>query len=105
MIDKLLEFYNEEPGDPFNSYAIALEYAKTDTNQAIQWFRKLLTGFPDYLPAYYHAAALFADLGYVEEAEETYKRGISLASEQPNLKPLQELQRAYRGFRDEMDDL
>ncbi len=104
MIDKLLEFYKEDPADPFNSYALALAYLKTDTSRALDWFRVLLREHPGYLPVYYQAAGVLAEAGYTEEAEAVYKKGIELAGAQQNTRTMQELQRAYRSFLDELED-
>lgn len=104
MLDKLLEFYREDPSDPFNVYALALEYAKRDQSKALTFFRALLKDHPDYLPAYYQAAQFFNDAGFETEADDVYKAGISLATAQRNVKTMQELQRAYRSFLDEQED-
>ncbi|GAB3182015.1 tetratricopeptide repeat protein [Telluribacter humicola] len=104
LLKNLLEFYNEDPHDPFNIYALALEYKKSDIGKSEALFRKLLAEHPDYLPAYYHAAQLFAESGKSEEAHATYKTGIKLAQQQANTKTHQELVRAYRMFQDEEEE-
>ncbi|WP_428660308.1 tetratricopeptide repeat protein [Runella sp.] len=97
----LLQFFEEDPNDPFNSYALAMEYQQSDVTKAAEFFRLLLDKHPDYLPTYYHAAALFAELEQLEYAEQLYQKGMQLALSQQNTKTYQELQRAYRGFQDE----
>lgn len=97
----LLQFFEEDPNDPFNAYALAMEYQQSDVTKAAHYFQLLLEKHPDYLPTYYHAAALFAELEYLEQAELVYQKGMQLALSQQNTKTYQELQRAYRSFQDE----
>jgi tetratricopeptide (TPR) repeat protein len=104
LLESLLSFYEEEPQDPFNIYALALEYQKSDLRQATLFFDKLLTEHPGYLPTYYHAAEFFTQLEIFEKAEEIYQKGIDLALLQKNTKTHQELVRSYRSFLDELDD-
>jgi Tfp pilus assembly protein PilF len=104
LLQSLLQFYEEDPNDPFNTYALALEYSKSDLARAETLFRKLLTEHPKYLPAYYHAARLLADRGKVEEAASTYQKGMALAKELGNAKIQRELTGAYQLFMDEQED-
>lgn len=97
----LLQFFEEDSQDPFNAYALAMEYQQSDVTKAAEYFQLLLEKQPDYLPTYYHAAALFAELDQLELAEQLYQKGMQLALSQQNTKTYQELQRAYRGFQDE----
>jgi Tfp pilus assembly protein PilF len=104
LLQNLLVFYEEDPNDPFNIYALALEYMKMDNGQAEKYFNKLLEEHPDYLATYYPAAAFFAELDRIEKAELIYQQGIDLALLNNNTKTHQELLRAYRSFLDELDD-
>lgn len=104
LLDNLLSFYEDDPRDPFNVYAVALEYAKTDAVQAQRFYDLLLTEHPDYLAGYYQAAAFFAGLDNTMKADKIYQEGIELALRQNNLKTHQELTRAYRGFLDELEE-
>ncbi|QRR00511.1 tetratricopeptide repeat protein [Dyadobacter sandarakinus] len=104
LFENLLGFYEDDPADPFNVYALALEYTKSEPAKAAHFFNKLLTEHPTYLPAYYHAGALFAEMEQIEKAENIYQKGIELAITQQNTKAHQELLRAYRNFLDELDD-
>lgn len=103
LLESLLTFYEEDPADPFNLYALALEYSKTDSVEARRYFEKLLEQHPDYLPTYYHAGELFTQLEDFERADEIYKNGISVALKQGNNKTHQELLRAHRNLMDEME--
>jgi len=104
LLKNLLSFYEEDPDDPFNVYALALEYSKSDTVKAAGFFDVLLTEHPLYLPTYYNAAAFFTMLENFGKAEEIYVKGIALALNQNNTRTHQELLRAYRSFLDELED-
>lgn len=104
LLSNLLTFYEEDPEDPFNVYALALEYLKHDSEKAGQFFDILLFNHPDYLPTYYHAGEFFALEENFKKAELIYQKGIDLALSQKNTKTHQELLRAYRGFLDELED-
>ncbi len=99
----LFSYLEEEPNDPFNSYAIAMEYLNRDNSKAMFYLEKLLLDHPDYVPTYYHAAALYVDKEAFEKAEATYQLGIEKAHQQHNNKAFDELKRAYRMLLDEME--
>lgn len=103
-IQQLIRFVQEEPDEPFNVYALAMEFLNGQPQEAKVYFDQLLAKFPDYLPTYYHAAALYADLDERDKAAELYEKGIELARAQHNQKTLQELQRAQQAFEDDDDD-
>ncbi len=100
-IQLLRQFIQEEPGDPFNVYALAMEFLDGDPAQARTLFDQLLMEHPDYLATYYHAAALYADAAERDRAAQLYEQGIDLARRQGNDKTLLELQRAKRAFEDD----
>lgn len=103
-IQQLIRFVQEEPNEPFNIYALAMEYMSSQPAQARFYFDQLLAEHPTYLPTYYHAAALYAELDERERAAELYEKGILLARAQQNQKTLQELERAQQAFDDDDDD-
>lgn len=103
-IDQLSQFVEEEPGNPFNVYALAIEFMKNRPEQARGYFEQLLAEHPDYLPTYYHAAALFAELDERDKAADLYEKGIALAQAQNNQKTLEELKRAQQAFEDDEDE-
>ena len=102
-ITLLKKYIEEDPNDPFNYYAIATEMVGQKPEKAKEYFELLLRQHPDYLPTYYHAAQLWADEEEYEQAEEVYKKGIALATEQQNHKTLRELNTAYQNLLFEMD--
>jgi tetratricopeptide (TPR) repeat protein len=94
-IEQLEKFYEEDPLDPFNSYALALEYLHSNPRRSRSLFEALLAKHKDYLPTYYHAARLYQDLGERAKAIRTYEDGVALARRLNDAKALRELQSAY----------
>ena len=99
----LLEYLEEEPNEPFNIYAIAMEYMNKDIQKAKYYLERLLLEHPDYIPTYYHAAAIFFELEEFEQAKNTYILGIEKAHQQQSMKAFDELRKAYRMFLDEIE--
>lgn len=102
-IQLLRQFAEEEPENPFNGYALALEFRESDPKEAQSLFAKLLSEHPTYLATYFPAAHLYAEMGEIDQAKMVFESGISLAREQKNAKALQELQNAYQNFLFEND--
>ncbi|MEZ4902914.1 MAG: tetratricopeptide repeat protein [Spirosomataceae bacterium] len=100
----LHQFYEEDTSDPFNVYALAMEYQNHDILKATEYFKILLAQFPDYLPTYYHAAALSVEIAEIGPTEMIYQQGMALALKQQNTKTYQELQRAYQQWKDDQED-
>lgn len=100
----LLEQIASDPEEPFNYYALAIEYKDNQQDKALEYFKKLLKEFPEYLPTYYHAAALYFERNQNNEAENTYLLGIKLAEKLNKEKALRELKSAYQMFLDEIDE-
>jgi tetratricopeptide (TPR) repeat protein len=98
-IKMLEQFVAEDPTDPFNRYALALELAKSDRQRAKEIFDQLIHTNPDYVPAYYQTALLYLELSLHEAATRIIEHGIVQAKKQNNLKAAGEL----RGLLDEMD--
>ena len=96
---KMLEkFIKEDPEDPFNLYALALEYTSQNPLQAKTIFAELLKKHPEYTATYYHAAHCFYELGEENLAKETFEAGIEQLKGKDNPKALSELQNAYQNF-------
>lgn len=94
-LNQLLEYYREDPHDPFNIYGLALEYLKHDPAKAKEFFDLLLQQHEDYVPTYYHAAKLYQELAQTEKAAQLYEKGITIARKHNDLKAARELQSAY----------
>ena len=97
-IQVLLDFLEEEPNNPFNLYALALEFQNIEREKAEIYFDKLLNEHKGYLPTYYHAAAFFEQKGDITQAKDIYKAGIALATQKGEQKTLKELKNAYMNF-------
>lgn len=93
-IQQLLRFLEEDPDDAFTQYALALEYRKTEPAKAAELFSELISRHPDYLPAYYMAAMLQAEMGKVAEAIGLLEKGIALATRLKDYSTLRELNEA-----------
>jgi Tfp pilus assembly protein PilF len=90
---KILEqFLQEEPHDPFNAYALALEYLSIDRAKAETLFAQLLAQHPDYIPTYYHAGNFFLSAGETERAIEVWRTGLARAKQAGDVKAMRELQ-------------
>ena len=94
-LDTLLQHYHEDPLDPFNIYALAIEYQKSDIEKALYYFDKLLREHALYVPTYYQAAKLLQETGSIQRAIEVYEKGIAVARSQNEMKAARELQSAY----------
>ena len=99
----LLQYLEEEPNDPFNIYSVAMEYMNSNPGKALGYLEQLLVQQPDYVPTYYHAAALYFEMEQYEKADEVYQKGIEIAHQKQNKKAYVELKRAYRMFLDEIE--
>src|SRR5215831_2012050 len=98
-IKMLEQFLAEDPTNPFNHYALALELAKSDKQKAKNVFDQLITTNPDYVPAYYQVALLYLEMTLNEDATIIIEKGIVQAKKQNNLKAANEL----RSLLDEID--
>lgn len=97
-IKQLQKFMEEDPRDPFLKYALAIEHLQIDKTKSRELFEDLLENHPDYIGTYYHAAALYAELGLRDMAEKTYQSGIDKAKMLRETHALRELQSAYMNF-------
>jgi len=102
-VKELLNYMEKEPNDPFNLYALALEYQNQDKEKASFYFNKLLIEHKDYLPTYYHAALFFASAEQLQKADNIFSEGIELAKTHNNFHAKKELENAYLNFQFEND--
>jgi tetratricopeptide (TPR) repeat protein len=103
-LEQLLAFLKEDPHDPFNLYAVATEYVKTNPLEALNYYEKLLNEHDMYVPTYYHAAKLYVQLGRKQEAKNTFQKGILISLQQGNRNAHRELQNAYNEFLDDEEE-
>lgn len=88
----LESFLKSEPDDPFNWYAVAMEYKSLDIVKCKQHLDHLLTHFPDYLATYYQLGEIFMEESNKDAAELVLNKGIELAKVQKDSNTLRELQ-------------
>lgn len=103
-LEILHQWYQDDPHDPFNGYALAMEYLAKEPSKAKFYFDQLLDQYPQYLPTYYHAASLYVEIEDFGKAIQIYEKGLELALNQGNIKTYQELRRAYKQLQDELDE-
>ena len=104
-LEKLLEFYKNDPADEFVQYALATEYLRlNETDKALQFYEGLIHNHPNYIGTYYHLAKLYEKLKRVQDAVNTYQTGMEIAREMRDQHALSELQRAYMELIDAEDD-
>lgn len=94
-LEQLKQFAGDDPNDPFNLYALALEYLKSDRNEAEKLLEQLLADHALYLPTYYQAASLHEQSGNRSRALEILQKGIGIARQQNESKTQRELQGVY----------
>lgn len=97
-LDKLKQFTEEEPDDPFNWYALAMEYLKFDRSRALEILNELIRNHPSYLPTYYQAGLLQAAHGNPDEARRILEHGWTLAQKQQDGKTARELRAAIEAL-------
>lgn len=101
-LQQLIAFQQEEPHDPFNQYALALEYLKHDPAKSESLFSSLLEEHPDYLPTYYPFAQLLAGKQDRQRTESVFQAGIEQARKSNDQKALRELRSAYQDWQDNL---
>lgn len=100
-ISILKSFIAEEPSEPFNYYALAMELVNRDTEAAAKILLKMTQDFPDYLPTYYQLTDLQNRSGRQQEAIALAEKGIELALKQSDYKALAELRQLKLLIEDE----
>ncbi len=90
-VKNLEQWILEDPTEPFNKYALAMELNGKDPQRVGLLFQELLTQHADYLPTYYIAASFFLDQGDQPKAIQALETGILIAKKQNNLKTEKEL--------------
>jgi tetratricopeptide (TPR) repeat protein len=107
-LDKLLEFFKNEPNDEFLKYALATEYLRlNETGKALMYYEDLFNNHPKYVGNYYHLGKLYEALNRKDDAITTYEKGMAAAKEARDNHAFSELQGVYmaaKGFDDDDDD-
>jgi tetratricopeptide (TPR) repeat protein len=85
----------QNPRDSFARYGLAMEYANSgDLERAVVEYRALLAYDSDYAAAYFHGGQALEKLGRVQEARETYEKGIEVTARSGDQHARLELQAA-----------
>lgn len=104
-LERLLEFFKNEPNDPFLKYALATEYLRlNNTEEALRFYLDLLDKHTDYIGTYYHLGKLYEQLGQQNDALKVYELGIEVGKRIKDQHALSELLGAYNSLQDEMDE-
>jgi len=92
-LQMLTEFLQQNPGDAFARYGLAMEYSKAgQPDRALAEFNKLVELHPDYTNAYFMAAQTLDRGGRSGEAKTMLERGIEAARRTGNKHALSEMQ-------------
>jgi tetratricopeptide (TPR) repeat protein len=95
-LQKLLDFLQNEPNDPFLKYALATEYVNlSDHAKALFYYEDLINNHPDYVGTYYHLGKLYEALDRNDEAVKTYQKGMLTARKARDMHAFSELQTVY----------
>jgi tetratricopeptide (TPR) repeat protein len=88
----LQEFLQQNPGDAFARYGLAMEYSRLGQNDtALEQFRKLLELHPDYTNGYFMAAQTLERAGRTADARKMLENGIEAAKRTGNKHALSEM--------------
>jgi tetratricopeptide (TPR) repeat protein len=80
-IDILKSMVEQNPGDAFGRYGLAMEYKNTgDLEAAAEQFRALLEHNPNYAAGYFHGGQTLEKLGRNADAKELYRKGIEVTT-------------------------
>lgn len=94
-IEILEQTLQSTPGNSFARYALAIELSRAaQPEKALEQFQYLLEHQPDYAPTYLQAGMLLSNMGRIEEARETYKKGVEVNRKHGNLHAESEIQAA-----------
>ena len=92
-LQMLTEFLQQNPGDPFARYGLAMEHSRMgQIEPALQQFNKLLELHPDYTSGYFMAAQTLARTQRNTEAKAMLQKGIESAKRTGNRHAQNEMQ-------------
>ncbi len=95
-IEKLLNFLDSDPNDPFVLYALATEYnSSNDIEKAFEYYLKLVSDHPTYVGTYYHLGKLYEKTQQKDQAIAIYQQGMAAARDKSDMHAFSELQGAY----------
>ena len=95
-LQKLLNFFENEPNDPFLKYALATEYLNSnEPGKALLYYEDLIINHADYVGTYYHLGKLYEALDRKTDAIRTYQNGMAIARKVNDMHAFSELQAVY----------
>jgi len=95
----LKEILEQNPGDAFARYGLAMEYSKNGLiDAAMTEFGKLIGAHPDYTAGYFMAAQTLAAANREEEAKKMLGDGIASAKRTGNAHALSEMEAMLEGM-------
>jgi predicted Zn-dependent protease len=104
-LEKLLEFYGNNPKDSFVTYAIATEYVSAGNDaEAYKYYSFVRTHDPDYVATYYHLGKWYERNQMRDEALAAYQDGMVVAKKLKDNHSLSELQNAWNNLEMGLDD-
>jgi Flp pilus assembly protein TadD len=94
-MEVLKAMLDQNPGDAFARYGLAMELVKTgQLENAVAEFRALLEHNPNYAAAYFHGGQVLEKLGDLEQARALYETGIEVTGRTGDQHTRSELQAA-----------
>jgi tetratricopeptide (TPR) repeat protein len=88
-------FIAKSPSDPFPRYGLAMELkGRGDLAEAWAVFEELISQFPDYVATYLMAGGTLLALSRKDEAADTYRKGIEVATRHGDQHARRELEAA-----------
>lgn len=101
-LEQLRAMLQEEPGDVFLRYAIALELRRSgETRQAVDMLEALVREHPGHLATYHQLATMLAELGNTEDAVACCEVGMLHCIVHGDMRTRSELRELRDGLRDE----
>jgi tetratricopeptide (TPR) repeat protein len=94
-LEILQQSLDQNPGDPFTRYLVALEYVKLNQmSGAFLHFQILVEKNPDYVPTYYQYGTELEKAGRIDDAKRIMRMGIIAAEKAGDAHTKSELQQA-----------
>jgi thioredoxin-like negative regulator of GroEL len=91
----LEQFVAQDAGDSFSRYALALELEKEGKEiEAVEQLREVIARDCEYVAAYQQLGRLLAHGSQIEEARETYRKGVEVAITANDQRARSEMQEA-----------
>jgi tetratricopeptide (TPR) repeat protein len=78
-IEILKQLLDQNPANSFARYGLAMELVNSgDLENGVREFASLVEADPNYSAAYFHGGQALEKLGRLDEARDSYRRGIAV---------------------------